>query len=256
MTAAKSETNPAKPYDLSGQSILITGASGGIGAATAKLCAALGARVLLSDLKSCDAIKKEIVAAGGTASAKEADLQEPAAAADLASWAGAVDAAILAAGLYRPVGWTDPGWEEEIENALSVNLIAPMRMAKILVTGMVERGGGRLVLIGSQSVFTGGSFPGVGPHYAVSKGGLHTLVRWLAVNYGQHKVLVNGVAPGTVDTAMIAHHDVDPVLARQPLKRAARPEEIAWPLAFLCSPGASFVSGAILDVNGGNYLRA
>lgn len=244
-----------KPYDMTGQRVLITGASGGIGAATARLCADLGAEVLLTDLRGCDAVVADIEKAGGKASGIETDLQEPKAAQRVADWAGPVDSAILAAGIYRPVGWNDDVWEDEINNALGVNLVAPMRLARALVDGMAERGGGRLVLIGSMAAATGGSFPGVGPHYAVSKGGVHTLVRWLAANYGPKNVLVNGVAPGTVDTPMIASHDRGPILARQPLKRAASPEEIAWPLAFLCSPGASFISGAILDVNGGNYVR-
>jgi 3-oxoacyl-[acyl-carrier protein] reductase len=80
-------------------------------------------------------------------------------------------------------------------------------------------------------------------------------VRYLAARYTPSGVLVNGVAPGTIDTPMLKDLDLRPALAKQPLKRAARPEEVAWPIAFLCSPAASFISGAILDVNGGNYVR-
>jgi 3-oxoacyl-[acyl-carrier protein] reductase len=143
-----------------------------------------------------------------------------------------------------------------VEATLATNLVAPMRLARELVGPMVERGGGRIVIVGSIVAATGGSFPGVGPQYAVSKGGLHTFVRWLAARFTPQGVLVNGVAPGITDTSMISdQHDPSEALARHPMRRAARPDEIAWPIAFLCSPGASFISGAVLDVYGGAMMR-
>jgi 3-oxoacyl-[acyl-carrier protein] reductase len=89
-------------------------------------------------------------------------------------------------------------------------------------------------------------------HYAASKGAIHTFVRWLA-RRAAPEVLVNAVAPGSTQTRMTAAANPD-ALKSMPVPRFGKPEEIAWPLAFLCSPGASFMCGAILDVNGGAYM--
>jgi 3-oxoacyl-[acyl-carrier protein] reductase len=118
---------------------------------------------------------------------------------------------------------------------------------------MKAGGRGRLVLVGSVAAHTGGSYTSSPLHYAGSKGALHTMVRWLA-RRAAPQVLVNGIAPGSTDTSMLADAD-ESALGAMPVPRFARPEEIAWPIAFLCSPGASFVCGTVLDVNGGAYMR-
>jgi NAD(P)-dependent dehydrogenase (short-subunit alcohol dehydrogenase family) len=112
---------------------------------------------------------------------------------------------------------------------------------------MQARHSGRIVLVGSLAGRTGGLIAGA--HYAASKGGLHTLVRWLARRAAPHGVLVNGIAPASVETPMMQDQPVD--LARIPVGRMAKPEEIAAPIAFLCAPAASYLCGAVLDVNGG-----
>ena len=76
-------------------------------------------------------------------------------------------------------------------------------------------------------------------------------MRWLAARFGGQGVLVNGVAPGITDTAMVGAHDLSAALAKHPLGRAARPEEIAWPIAFLCSPAANNIRGQAWAVDGG-----
>lgn len=242
-------------FDLTGRSILVTGAAGGIGAVTARVLASQGASLVLTDRTACDATLAGLGEAAPRARAIVLDLLAEDAPARLTAEAGPVDAAILGAGIYRPVDWDAEDWEGVASATLDINLMAAMRVARSLVPAMAARGGGRVVLIGSIVAATGGSFPGVGPHYAASKGGLHSFVRWLAARYGPQGVLVNGIAPGVTDTAMVAVHDLGTTLARHPLGRAARPDEIAWPIAFLCSPAASFVSGAILDVNGGANMR-
>lgn len=244
-----------RPWDLSGQTILVTGAAGGIGAATARLCAGLGAQLLLTDARDPAETEAGIRAAGGTAASRIADLGDRDALAELGEWAAPADGAVIAAGLYEPLDWTDPEFDRALDDALAVNLVAPIRLARRLCAAMAARGAGRLVMLGSIAAATGGSFPGVGPHYSVSKGGLHTLVRWLAARHAPQGVLVNGVAPGVTATRMMDRHDMAPALARHPMGRMATPEEIAWPIAFLLSPGASFVAGAILDVNGGSMMR-
>lgn len=242
-------------YRLDGRRILITGAAGGIGAATAKACCALGAEVLLSDLSSCASLVAELEAGGYKASAREIDISLPHAADQLAVWAGEIDGLVVASGIYRPVDWDTPDWNDQIDLAFDTNLRAPMHLARVFGPAMAKRGHGRIVLIGSVAGHTGGTFPGVAPHYSVTKGAIHTLTRYLAARFTPQGVLVNGVAPGTIDTAMLRGVDISAAVARQPLGRAARPEEVALPIAFLCSDAASFISGAVLDVNGGNYQR-
>lgn len=245
----------SQAFSLKGHRVLVTGAAGGIGAAVSKACFALGAEVLLTDMRSCEELATTLSREGKPAPHLEVDISRPEAPGELAQWAGDVDAMVLGAGIYRPIDWDHDSWEDEVALALDTNLKAPMRMARVFGERMTARGQGRMLLIGSVAALTGGTFPGVGPHYAVSKGGLHTLVRYLAARYTPAGILVNGVAPGTIDTPMLKDLDLRPALAKQPLKRAARPEEVAWPIAFLCSPAASFISGAILDINGGNYMR-
>ncbi len=109
---------------------------------------------------------------------------------------------------------------------------------------------GAHVFVGSLAGRTGGLI--AGPHYVASKGGVHAFVKWLARRAAPHGVLVNGVAPASVETAMMTDRPVD--LARIPLARKASPEEVAWPIAFLCSAAASYICGAVLDVNGGVHM--
>ncbi len=242
-------------YRLDDRRILVVGAAGGIGCATAGILASLGARLVLADRVPCQTALEAVRAVAGDASETTVDINDDDAADRLAMAAGDIDALVLGAGLYRGIDWDGEDWCAAAQESVSTNLLAPMRLARTLVPAMARRGGGRVVFVGSIVATTGGSFPGVGPHYAVAKGGLHTLVRWLAARYTPEGILVNGVAPGITATAMVAGHDLQPVLARHPMQRAATPQEIAWPIAFLCSPAASFISGAIIDVNGGALMR-
>lgn len=91
------------------------------------------------------------------------------------------------------------------------------------------------------------------PNCAFSKGGIRAFVRWLSRQGAPHNVLVNGIAPGPVDTEMTAGKGYDPTA--YPLKRMAKPEEIAAIAVFLCGAGAGYVSGAIFDVNGGTHFH-
>ncbi len=244
------------PYDLSGMRILLTGASGGIGQATARLCASLGAELFLTDQSLAPGLLESLNAVSGrerdhrflacdVRSRREID--------ELCASAGAIDAAILNAGVFPLSQWDDERWDEDFDLAMHVNVRGPAHFSRALLPGMKERGRGRIVILGSIAAHTGGTYAHSPLHYACSKGAVHTLVRWLA-RRAAPQVLVNGVAPGSTDTAMVATAD-PAALVSMPVPRFARPEEIAWPIAFLCSPGASFVCGSILEVNGGASMR-
>ncbi|MGH7155820.1 MAG: SDR family NAD(P)-dependent oxidoreductase, partial [Acetobacteraceae bacterium] len=116
---------------------------------------------------------------------------------------------------------------------------------------LAENGGGALVLVGSVAGRTGGTSPTTPPDYAASKGAVHALIKLLSRQGIGRGVLVNGVAPGPVETPMTRGFDL---ADRLPIGRMARPEELAWPIAFLCTPAASYLSGALVDVNGGAFV--
>jgi NAD(P)-dependent dehydrogenase (short-subunit alcohol dehydrogenase family) len=238
-------------FDLSGQRILITGAAGGIGEATARVCASLGAELLLVDRRPSDGLARQLNEAGGDARAFACDVTSRAEVEALAASIGAPDALVLAAGICPWDDWQEPGWDEVFDEVIAVNLHGPIHCARAWLPGMIERRRGRMVLVGSVAGRIGGLVASA--HYVASKGGLHALVKWLAKRGAPHGVLVNGIAPGPIETAMTRGQAFD--LARIPLGRMGAADEIAWPIAFLCSPAAGYITGAVLDVNGGLYMN-
>lgn len=241
------------PYDLTAKRILLTGASGGIGRATARLLARLGAELILTDRIAAPELLDELRADGRDHRFAACDITSRPAIETLCADIGAVDAAVLNAGIFTISQWDDDSWDDDFDRTMDVNVKAPAHFARALLPGMKSRGNGRIVLLGSVAASTGGTYAHSPLHYACSKGALHTMVRWLA-RRAAPEVLVNGIAPGSTDTAMVAAADPS-ALKSIPLPRFGRPEEIAWPIAFLCSPGASFICGSIIDVNGGAYMR-
>ena len=238
------------PFTLDGLRIAITGAGGGIGSTTARLAADLGADVLASDLRAPEAVADYVRAQGRQSEAAALDTTDRAAVEAWAEACGAVDALIDCAAICPFDTWTDEGWDEVADRVFDVNLRAPINVARAFMGRMAERGGGRIAMVGSVAGRIGGLR--AAPHYVMSKGGIHSFVRWLARRGAPDKVLVNAVAPGPVATPMTASQTFD--TSEFPLKRMARAEEIAGPLVFLVSPAASYVSGVILDVNGALYF--
>ena len=241
----------ASGFNLTGQTILVTGAARGIGAASAEICASLGASVVLVDLEGSEAVAKDIAARGGRAEAIEADVADRSAVERIAATVGPVSGLVLNAAIC-PFGedWRADDWDESFERVMHVNLLGPIHMARAFLPGMIQRRDGRIVMVGSLAGRMGGLI--AGPHYVASKGGLHALVKWLARQAAPHGVIVNGIAPASVETPMMEGQPVD--RDRIPVGRMAQPEEVGWPIAFLCSPGASYVCGTVLDVNGGVYM--
>jgi NAD(P)-dependent dehydrogenase (short-subunit alcohol dehydrogenase family) len=232
-------------FDLSGTTMLVTGAASGIGAATARCAAACGARVHLADLSEEVASRAEEIEQAATP--RCCDVADPGEVEALVRAVGPVDALVHAAGICPFDDWLDPGFAEALDRVLAVNLKSALHLARVILPGMVERRRGRIVLVGSLAGKTGGLI--AGPHYVAAKGGLHALVKWLAQQGGPHGILANGIAPASIETPMMDGRPVD--TGRIPLRRKGLPEEVAWPIVFLCSPAASYVTGVVLDVNGG-----
>lgn len=237
---------------LEGKRILVTGAASGIGQATTWLLAGLGAELRLADVASLEATRKGVEERGGAYEVLEGDLTDE----DYLGRLAATEPFALAhcAAAFSREGWRpDLTPRERFALLMEVNVRGPMLLALACIDGMAARGEGFIVLTGSAAGRNGGGIGGGTPaDYAASKGAVHTLVRSLSRRAVGKNVLVNGVAPGPVATPLSKGLDFPPEAL--PLGRIGRPEEIAWPIAFLCSPAASFISGAVLDVNGGAFV--
>jgi len=231
---------------LQGRRVLVTGAANGIGRATAGVLGSLGATVVATDRSPL-----ADVTAALRCETIEGDLTDNAFRASL--FAGPrLHAVAHCAGVLSGRPWReDEAWQERFHRTMDVNVRVPLELGAEAIDHMAGHGGGYLVLVGSVAGKTGGTSPSTPPDYAASKGAVHTLVKWLSRNAVGRGVMVNAVAPGPVDTAMTRGFGMTESL---PLKRLGRAEEIAWPIAFLCSAGASYMSGAILDVNGGAFV--
>jgi NAD(P)-dependent dehydrogenase (short-subunit alcohol dehydrogenase family) len=238
-------------FHLNGRRVLITGAAAGIGAATARICASLGAELILVDIKDSEPVADAIRGDGGRAVSAMADVGSRSDVERLAQEVGVIDALVLNAALCPwDEDWMAPEWDASFERVMSVNVLGPLHAIRAFLPGMIARRAGHIVMIGSLAGRMGGLI--AGPHYVASKGGVHALVKWLARQAAPYNVLVNGIAPASVETPMMNDRPVD--LDRIPLGRKGKPEEIAWPIAFLCSDASSYICGTVLDVNGGVYM--
>ena len=237
--------------DLGGKRILVTGAASGIGRATARVLAQLGAALVLCDRAPLDDAEAEIRAQGGTAESRMGDLTDDAFRESLFAEAP-LHALAHCAGILAARDWrNDPDWKARFHRVMDINVRVPLELTIRAIDHMAANGGGHIVLVGSVAGRTGGTSLNTPPDYSASKGAVHALVKWTSRHGVTRGVMVNAVAPGPVETPMTTGNTTGPSL---PLRRLGRPEEIAWPIAFLCGPGASYMSGAILDVNGGAFV--
>jgi NAD(P)-dependent dehydrogenase (short-subunit alcohol dehydrogenase family) len=237
-------------FDLSNRTVLVVGAAGGIGHAAARVLGRQGARLVLADREAPQTIAEDLRSAGADATALACDVARRPSVEAMVEAAGAVDALVYLAAICPWDDWRDEGWDEAFDNVLAVNLRGAVFAARAVMPAMAGRGWGRIVLVGSLAGKMGGLIASA--HYVASKGGLHAIVKWLAQRGGPDNILVNGIAPASTVTPMMEGQKVD--LQRIPLRRMAQPDEVAWPIAFLCSEAASYVCGTILDVNGGVYM--
>lgn len=249
--SAKSLPLPAQ-LSLAGRRIAVTGAASGIGKATAKAVTELGGAVVLVDLAPVGAVRAELEAAGATVDAIEGDLTADGFI-DKLMQRGPFDGLAHCAGiLHREHLSKAKNRAERFHKLMDINLRVPIELGEAFVEHMSGRGGA-IVLIGSLAGRTGGTSLGTPVDYATSKGGIHTLVRWLSRRAVAKNVLVNAVAPGPIETPMTASNTAfDASLL--PRGRMGKPEEIGWMIAMLMTPAAGFMSGAVIDINGGGFV--
>lgn len=241
--------------DLSGRVALVTGASGGIGAA---ICRRLAGEVsgiavgYASSAEPAQALAAEIVSGGGSARAFGADMADPTAPerliGEVRTALGPVDVLVVCHGLARQAGYEDVD-VAAFDLTLAVNLRAPFLLAREALGGMRERGFGRVLFVSSVAAFRGGV---VGPDYAASKSGLHGLTHFLASRVAVDGVTVNVLAPGFIETAMLPG-DPQQLAEATPLGRVGHPEEVAdLALAILRN---GYINSQVFSIDGGMSPR-
>jgi 3alpha(or 20beta)-hydroxysteroid dehydrogenase len=245
------------PFRLDGRTVVITGASRGIGAATARAVAAAGGGCVLV-ARSADALERLAAELPGPAEAVVGDVADPEVAeraAEAGERLGGLWGLVNNAGInpyYHPLADTPLAeWDE----VLRVNVLGAAAFARAVARRLVAAGGGgRIVNLGSIAGLTG--LPNIGP-YNASKAALDAMTRTLAVELGPAGILCNSVAPGTIATEMVeALMQANPALkerlvAKAPLGRVGDPDEAAWPILFLLCDAAGFITGQTLVVDGG-----
>jgi 3-oxoacyl-[acyl-carrier protein] reductase len=240
-------------FRLDGKVALVTGASGGIGAAIARGLHSQGAAVVLSGTRGevLDRLAGEL---GERIFVCTADLRETGAADALVASAEAVAGPLGI--LVNNAGMTRDRLalrmkEEDWQTVLDVDLSAPFRLARAALKGMMKRRGGRIIQISSVVGATGNAGQA---NYAAAKAGLVGMSKSLAQEVGSRGITVNVVAPGFVETAMteaLAPMQRERVLAAIPAGRLGRPEDVAGAVVYLASDEAAWITGATLHVNGG-----
>lgn len=249
--------------DLTGKTALITGASSGIGAATAITFAKLGAKVAITyhhNQKGIEEVQRGIASAGGTAIVIQADVRQSNEIRSLVTRAtdqlGPIDILVNNAGSLiqrmKLLETTEARWDEII----NLNLKSVMLCSQAVAKSMMDRKSGAIINIVSIAGRNGGG-PGAGA-YATAKGALITLTKSMAKELAPFGVRVNGVSPGVVDTPFHEEFSTPEMIrsfiSQIPLGRMGKSEEIAKVIAFLASDASSFVVGETIEANGGQLM--
>jgi len=245
---------------LDGKVAVVTGAAQGIGAAIARGLAAEGARIVVADVQRGEEAAADY--AGGVGIAVDVADEDSVAqlAAEVAGRCGGVDILVNNAGLYASLAMR-PFTEipvDEWRKVMDVNVLSMFLTSRAFVPLMRTRGGGRIVNISSGTPFRGVPFL---LHYVTSKGAIVALTRALAKELGPDDILVNCVAPGfTMSEGVKEHPDVieklrDVSVAARTLQRDQEPEDVVGAVVFLSGPGAAFITGQTMVIDGGQYFH-
>jgi len=241
--------------------VLITGASRGIGRATAIAFAEAGARVAVHYNRQQGKAEQVRASLSGSGHiAVQADMVDPSAVEQMVAKVlaefGQIDVLVNNAATNQPHPLDDTNyedWQAAWRNVIDTNLIGTANVTYCVARHMIERQAGRIVNVSSRGAFRGEPD---NPAYGASKAGLNAFSQSLAQHLGPHNIFVMAVAPGFVETERVKEI-VEKTGARQqsPLGRVALPEEVAYTIVFLASAGAEFLTGGIVDINGASYLR-
>ncbi|GFG52688.1 oxidoreductase [Mycolicibacterium agri] len=247
--------------EFRGQTVLVTGASSGIGAAVAVALATAGASVAVHYRSNADgarAVLDTVTSAGARGLLVKADLTEPSGADEVVGAVeaelGSIDILINNAGDLGQRAEVADVSDEVYQHIMDLNIGTVFRVCRRVVPTMVERGSGAIVNVSSIAARTGGG--GRSVIYASAKAAVSTFTRGLAREVGSSGVRVNAVAPGVIDTPFHDRHStperLEKIAASNPLKRIGTPQDCVGPVLFLASPVmAGYVTGQVIEVNGG-----
>jgi 3-oxoacyl-[acyl-carrier protein] reductase len=242
--------------------VLVTGAAGGMGRATARVFAAEGAKVAVTDIsaEATKAVASEIAAGGGTAKAWTLDVADRdninAVVSDVAATFGGLDIVVNNAGISVRTAIDDDGYDEAWAKGLMVMLTAHQRIIRAALPYLRRSKSPRIVNIASTEAL---GATALHSPYSAAKAGVVGLTRSLAVELGRDGITVNCICPGPITTGMTARisdeHKAIYARRRTALGRYGAPEEVAHMTLSLCLPAASFLTGAVIPVDGGLMAR-
>ena len=250
-------------FDLKGRVALVTGASSGIGRATAEALAANGARVAINFHRNeagAAATRAQIVGAGGSAIIAQANVTRASEVQSLVERTvaefGPIDILVNNAGSLverlRILELTEERWDEVID----LNLKSAFLSCQAVAGSMMKRKTGTIVNVSSIAGRTGGALGSI--HYSTAKGGLITFTKGLAKELGPFGVRVNAVSPGVIDTPYHEQFSSPEMMktytSQIPLGRIGTPEEVAKVICFLASDAASYLTGETIEINGGMFM--
>ncbi len=243
--------------DFEKQTVIVTGAGSGIGAATARLLADLGAEVIVADIdgESAQGTADAIAKSGRIAVGTRVDISDSGEVAELvklANSSGTLCVLVNSAGITGPLGRkTHELTIEDFSNTLAVNLFGAINLTMGVLPTMLSNGYGRIAHVASIAGKEGN--PGMAP-YNTSKSGMIGFVKGCAKEYAAQGITINAVAPAVIRSPMVESEPqevLDYMLSRIPMGRMGEPEKIAQLLAFIVSKSCSFTTGFVFDASGG-----
>lgn len=242
-------------FDFENRTLVVTGANGGIGRATAELYNASGANLVLTDLDETELNRSaETLGDNRRIATLKVDASSPADVEKVVDLAmkrfGGIDFLVPLAGIYQAKPFAEMS-DQDWHRTISINLDGVFFLCRRALPALKD--GSSIVTIASLAAYRGAY---TNAHYGAAKGALISMTRALSRELAP-KTRVNGVAPGIIETPMIGEllkTRMDESISQTPLKRLGKPSEIASVIAFLCSPAASFITGETIQVNGGIYM--
>jgi len=243
--------------DFTGKTILVTGASGGIGRAIAQAFAKANGNVIIHYNRNKSGAEDTLKSLSGNGHAIiQSNLSIPEAVKSMVYSIGALDVVVNNAAVVEQFDFDALDynqWQDVWDRTISANLLGPAYLMFCAAKAMQKNGGGKFVNISSRGAFRGEP---KAPAYGASKAGLNALGQSMAQALAKDNIFVYTIAPGFVETDRVKDMINDDIKAQSPLNRVAKPEEVARTTLWLASDGNDFLTGAIVDVNGASYLRS